>query len=148
MAAEDVDPSNFQGMGAARTLRPLQTQHLVTYCHYYGALQRVDWFVGRVLASLQARGFANNTLVVFTSDHGPSDLCRGKTTSYEFGLQVPLLVRWPGRVAPGRRSSALVSTSIDLSPTMLEVAGLDAPSSLPGHSLVAEFAGTATATRK
>ena len=107
---------------------------------YYEAIQRVDCFVGNILGLLEEYGEADNTLVIFSADHGPSHLSRGKTTSYEFGLRVPFLVRWPGKTAAGKHSDALVSF-VDLMPTFLDVAGIDAPEYLPGHSLVPVFDG-------
>ncbi len=108
---------------------------------YYRAIQRVDWYVGKILALLDEFDRADNTLVIFSSDHGPSHLLRGKTTPYEGGLQVPLIVRWPGVVkTPGTRSSALVSF-VDLSPTFQAAAGITPPSYLPGHSLISVFKG-------
>lgn len=102
---------------------------------YYEAIQRVDWYVGRILALLEEYGHADNTLVVFSSDHGPSHLLRGKTTPREFGLRVPFIVRWPGQITnPGRQSNALVSF-VDLYPTFVDVAGLEIPKHLPGHSI-------------
>lgn len=107
---------------------------------YYGAIQRVDYFVDKVLALLKQYGHAENTLVIFSADHGPSGLYRGKTTSYEFGLHVPFIVKWPGVVKPNTRSEALVSF-VDLMPTFLDVAGLPKPGYLPGKSIVPVLTG-------
>jgi len=86
-------------------------------------------------------------VVIFSADHGPSDLFRGKTTSYEFGLQVPFIVRWPGVIKGGQRSSQLVSF-VDLMPTFLELANLPRESYLPGQSLVPIFKGEQVEGRK
>jgi N-sulfoglucosamine sulfohydrolase len=107
---------------------------------YYEATQRVDYFVGRILGLLEEYGVEEETLVIFSADHGPSHLSRGKTTAYEFGLRVPFIVRWPGKAAAGTHSDALVSF-VDLMPTFLEVAGIERPKHLPGHSLVPVFNG-------
>lgn len=107
---------------------------------YYGAIQRVDYFVDKVLALLEQYGHADDTLVIFSADHGPSDLHRGKTTSYEYGLRVPFIVKWPGIVQPGTRSEALVSF-VDLMPTFLDVADLPKPGYLPGKSIVPVLTG-------
>jgi N-sulfoglucosamine sulfohydrolase len=107
---------------------------------YYGAIQRVDYFVEKVLSLLEQYGHAENTIVIFSSDHGPSDLYRGKTTSYEYGLRVPFIVKWPGVVEPGSRSDALVSF-VDLMPTFLDLAGLPRANYLPGKSIVPVFTG-------
>lgn len=107
---------------------------------YYGAIQRVDYFVAKVLDLLERYGHAEDTLVIFSADHGPSGLHRGKTTSYEYGLHVPFIVKWPGVVKPGTRSEALVSF-VDLMPTFLDVAGIEKPSYLPGKSIVPVLTG-------
>jgi N-sulfoglucosamine sulfohydrolase len=107
---------------------------------YYGAIQRVDYYVEKVLALLEAHGHAEDTLIIFSSDHGPSHLHRGKITSYEFGLRVPFIVKWPGVVESGVRSEALVSF-VDIMPTFLDVAGLPKPAYLPGKSIVPILTG-------
>jgi N-sulfoglucosamine sulfohydrolase len=103
---------------------------------YYRAIQRVDWYVGQILGLLEEYGHADNALVIFSADHGPSHLLRGKTTPYENGLRVPFMVRWPGHVKqPGSRSDALVSF-VDLYPTFVDAAGLKIPDHLPGYSIL------------
>ncbi|WP_455244691.1 sulfatase family protein [Petrachloros mirabilis] len=112
-----------------------------TVAEYYEAIQRVDWYVGQILGLLKEYGHAENTLVVFSADHGPSHLLRGKTTAYENGLRVPFIVSWPGHLKePGSRSDALVSF-VDLYPTFVEAAGLEIPEHLPGHSIVPVLKG-------
>ena len=114
---------------------------------YYRAIQRVDWYVGRILALLEESGHADNTLVIFSADHGPSHLLRGKKTPGEFGLQVPFIVRWPGQIEkPGSRSKALVSF-VDLYPTFVDAAGLKVPSYLPGHSILPVLKGQASSRK-
>jgi N-sulfoglucosamine sulfohydrolase len=110
---------------------------------YYCAVQRADYFVAGILRVLQCNGLAENTLVVFSADHGPSTLSRGKTYPYEFGLRVPFLVRWPGKTEPGSRTRALASF-VDLMPTFLDAAGIEIPDYLPGRSLVPVFTGQAS----
>lgn len=115
-----------------------------TVGQYYRAIQRVDWYVGRILGLLEEHGHADNTLVIFSADHGPSHLLRGKTTPGESGLQVPFIVRWPGQVAkPGSRSEALVSF-VDLYPTFVDAAGLEIPEHLPGYSILPVLRGEAS----
>ncbi|MCA8954716.1 MAG: sulfatase-like hydrolase/transferase [Planctomycetes bacterium] len=101
---------------------------------YAAMVHSVDTAVGRVLDALQANGQAANTLVVFTSDNGGLEgptsnqpLRSGKGFPYEGGIRVPLIVRWPGVVAPGTVSHTPV-TSVDLLPTILEATGVaDSP---------------------
>ena len=114
---------------------------LKTVAQYYRAIQRVDWYVGRILGLLEEHGHADNTLVIFSADHGPSHLLRGKSTPGEFGLQVPFIVRWPGRISqPGSRSKSLVSF-VDLYPTFVDAAGLEIPEHLPGYSILPVLKG-------
>ena len=100
--------------------------------HRYAAMiEAMDTNMGRLLATLDALQLTGETLVIFTSDNGAfggvSDLhplrgCKGHL--YEGGIRVPLIVRWPGVVAPGTTCATPV-ISMDLYPTMLEAAGLD-----------------------
>lgn len=108
---------------------------------YYTAIQRVDYFVGRVLSTLEEHGEAENTVVIFSADHGPSHMARNKETVYELGLQVPFIARWPGVSPEGVQSDAMVSF-VDIKPTFLEIAGLERPGYLAGHSLVPVLDGS------
>jgi N-sulfoglucosamine sulfohydrolase len=99
---------------------------------FYAGVQRLDVGVGLLLDALDAAGRTDDTLVIFVSDHGPP-FDRAKTTVYEAGLRVPLLVRWPGVTRP-QVSDALVST-LDLAPTVLDATSTPLPSRLHGHTL-------------
>lgn len=101
---------------------------------YYNCMSRMDTGVGLLLEKLAASGKAHNTLLIYLGDHGPQ-FSRGKTTNYEAGLQIPLIVRWPGRVNTGEVRGEFVST-IDLVPTILAAIGQDGPAGLPGESLL------------
>src|SRR5207253_5775927 len=76
------------------------------FARYYDEIARFDGDFGQVLAELKKRGLAENTLVAFMGDNGASQL-RGKGTLYEYGVHVPLIVRWPGKVKPGSATSEL-----------------------------------------
>jgi N-sulfoglucosamine sulfohydrolase len=76
---------------------------------------------------------AESTLVIFLGDNGAC-VRHGKCSSYEPGVQVPLLVRWPDHAKPGQVRDELVSM-VDLMPTILEAAGIKAPKKLAGRSL-------------
>lgn len=88
---------------------------------HYDAIQRLDRDCGRILRLLEQQNAAENTLVVFLSDHG-MPYPRAKATLYEAGINIPLLVRWPGRITPGRVCGELVS-SVDLPSTWLDLVG-------------------------
>ncbi|RPI28453.1 MAG: heparan N-sulfatase [Acidobacteria bacterium] len=107
-------------------------------------LLEVEWFdrhLGRMLELLDSRGLADNTLVVVTSDNG-FPFPRAKANLYEYGIHMPLAVRWPSRVKGGRTSEALVSF-VDFAPTFFEAAGVRPPGGLVGKSLVPLLAGSA-----
>ena len=110
---------------------------------YAAMIESTDQSVGRVLARLDALGLADNTVVVFFSDNGgamqatSNEPLRGyKGMLYEGGIRVPLAVRWPARISAGRVDGTPV-IGTDLYPTLLDVAGADAPEQpLDGLSLV------------
>jgi choline-sulfatase len=93
---------------------------------YYAMISLVDDEVGRILEALEEEGLADNTVVVFTSDHGEllgdHQLMLKGPMMYDCSVRVPLVVRWPGQVPAGQRRSDLVQW-IDLAPTLLEAAG-------------------------
>jgi arylsulfatase A-like enzyme len=108
---------------------PGMRRQLAEYC---GEVNRVDRSVQRVLELLAQRGFAANTLVVFCGDNGLA-FPHGKGSLYDPGLNVPMLVRWPGVVKPGSESRALISGE-DLAPTFLAAAGVPVPERMSGVS--------------
>lgn len=100
---------------------------------YYDGLDRLDEAVGDLLAELEATGQADNTLVIYISDHG-AQFPRGKTSIYEGGLRIPMILRWPGHAPPGLVRDELVST-VDMLPTTLRAVGVAAPANLLGRQL-------------
>jgi len=101
--------------------------------NYLTSVNRLDEIVGVALASLKQHGLDDNTAIFFISDHGPP-FPRSKVTCYEAGVHVPLIITWPGHFKTGV-SSDMVS-SIDLLPTVLELAGAPAVPGLPGRSML------------
>ncbi|GAB4117403.1 MAG: sulfatase-like hydrolase/transferase [Roseiflexaceae bacterium] len=97
------------------------------WANYSDNISLLDLWVGDLLQQLAEDGLAEKTLVVFWSDHGRG-FPRAKRWPYESGLHEPLIVRWPGKIAPGRTNTDLVYL-MDLAATMLEVVGLP----IPGH---------------
>ena len=90
---------------------------------HYGEIQRLDESVGLLLDELKKSGELNNTVIVFMGDNGAA-LFRGKGTLFETGLNVPLLVRFPGKVKAGSVYKELISGE-DIAPTLLDFAGLN-----------------------
>ena len=101
---------------------------------YYNCLLRLDAGIGMLLKQLDESGKASNTLVIYLSDHG-AQFSRGKTTVYEGGLRVPMMLRWPRHIKPGLVPKELVS-SIDILPTILAATASKFPDNLPGRSLL------------
>lgn len=116
------------------------------FARYYDEISRFDGDVGTVLAELDTRGLADNTIMVVSGDNGASQF-RGKGTLYEFGIHVPLLVRWPGKTRPGSSTSNLISGE-DLAPTLLDAAGLSVPPEMTGKSFAKTLKGEAASARR
>jgi len=132
---------------------------------YAAMISSVDESVGRLLAKLDELKLSERTLVIFTSDNGGvggyeregihgkvitdnAPLKGGKGMFYEGGIRVPYIFRWPGRIEAGSTSSEPIN-SVDLYPTLLELAGAAAPTNYPldGTSYLALLSGGARANR-
>jgi len=105
---------------------------------YYNEIARFDYHVGKVREELNRQGVLDNTVIIVMADNGrPFPRC--KTRVYNSGMKTPLIVFWPeGIKSKGVNSSSLVS-SIDLAPTILELAGISIPDDFQGVSLVEIF---------
>ena len=113
---------------------------------YYAMCEHIDHEVGRILDALEASGQAENTIVVFMSDHGEMLGDHGLLLKgphfYEEAVRVPLIIRWPAKFKAGLESDALVEL-IDLAPTFLEAIGQEIPSRIQGRSLLPICTGEA-----
>ncbi len=101
---------------------------------YYNCMSRLDTLVGDLLEALRRSGKADNTLIVYIGDHG-ADMLRGKRTSYEGGVRIPMILSWPGHVSGGQVRRELVST-LDIMPTFLDAVGAHSVEGLAGLSLL------------
>ena len=145
---EDVDlPENVPEQMAAFARREI--------AQYYGNVTALDEQMGRLLATLDELGIAEETLVCFSSDHGDHLSSHGygkpfdrwmhpsfrasKATPYEESVHVPLVMRGPG-IEPGRRTDAMI-TAVDLMPTLLGFAGVAVPEGTHGQDLSAVVRG-------
>ena len=104
------------------------------WARYHDLITEMDHWVGEILAQLDEDGLADDTVVVFWSDHGLG-MPRAKRWATESGLREPLIVRWPGTVPPGERRGELVHL-MDLAPTMLEVCGIPVPEHMHGRPFI------------
>lgn len=117
---------------------------------YYGMVSFMDQQIGRILDRLDELGVAENTIIVFTTDHGhflgQHGLVAKGPFHYEDGIKLPFLVRWPDRVPAGRTSDSLQAL-IDLPSTFLDAAGLDVPGRMQGVSQLPVWTGEAESAR-
>lgn len=116
------------------------------YLDYYAEITRLDRFVGAVMDELDRQGVADNTFVVFISDNG-RPFPRDKTTIYDSGIRTPFIVKFPSAVTSGTVTQSLVST-IDIAPTILELAGCDVPETIDGISFRKTLADPSQTSRR
>ncbi len=128
-------PEKFTRMYENKTLEPKE---------YYGAVSAIDWNIGRVLAELHRLGLSDNTVVIYTSDHGDHFGSRPgnahKRGAYDDCARIPLIISAPKLFESGTVRSELVS-NVDLMPALLDMCGVDIPGGLHGTSLVPLLTG-------
>ena len=117
---------------------------------YLGTISSVDDNVGRLLDYLEETGLDQNTMIIYTSDqgfylgeHGWFD----KRFIYDESFKTPLLIQWPGHIAPGSTNDEMVQ-NLDFAQTLLEVADIKAPEDMQGESLLSLLKGEDTWTRE
>jgi len=128
----------FQNTGKWMDLNPDLHFCQAQKAHYWACVSMVDRQVGRILDALEHTGQRENTLVIFTSDHGEflgDHHSWGKRSWYEGPGHIPMLLSWPGRVAEGERRKQLVN-HLDILPTLLEAAEVRVPFAAEGVSLL------------
>jgi len=139
-APQHADPAKV-------VIPPYYPDHPVTredWAKYLDAATELDRKCGLILNQLEADGLADSMLVIFTSDHGQSHV-RAKQFCYDSGLRVPLIIRWPRNFAPptqyavGKVDDRLLM-SIDLSATILDIAGVKHPEKMQGQVFLGERA--------
>lgn len=124
-----VDPANVK-------LPPYYPDHPILrkdWAEYLNSIINTDYEVGHILNRLDEEGIADNTIVIFLTDHGISH-ARDKQYLYEGGIHVPLIIRWPGRIKPGTVRDDLLS-HIDISSTSLYMAKIPVPDYMEGRVL-------------
>jgi len=118
---------------------------------YGDVIQELDWSTGEILNALRELGLDENTLVIFASDNGPNvgkagsagPLRGGKGSTYEGGVRVPFVARWPGKIPSGIESDEAI-TAMDLLPTITKLAGGNVPNDrvIDGKNIWPLLAGT------
>ncbi len=128
--------------------------HIRPKSAYAAMITRMDAHLGRLMAVLEELGLADNTLVMFSSDNGPTyvgsvdvelfdsagGLRGGKGEVYEGGIRVPMIAYWPGRIAPGTTTDH-VSAFWDIIPTVADLAGITVDVALDGKSFLPVLLG-------
>lgn len=146
--------ANHDAPNAARTMGfpPLYQGPTVgapaTRRDYVRMLERADEGVGQILAALERRGLSRNTLVIFTNDNGGEWLSRNaplknrKSTLWEGGIRVPLILRWPGHL-PANTTSEQVAITMDLTASILAATGATTPTTYKpdGRDLLPTLSG-------
>jgi arylsulfatase A-like enzyme len=115
---------------------------------YGDVIEEIDWSVGEILETLKTEGLDQDTLVIFTSDNGPwylrgeaggsaTPLRSAKGATYDGGMRVPCIARWPGRIPPGTVCKQVAST-MDFLPTFTGLAGatLDTQRTIDGKDIL------------
>lgn len=111
--------------------------------NYYRYCELADLAIGRVLDALDARGLRDNTLLVYTSDHGEGLGHHGMFTKaflYESSARVPLAFFWPKRLPAGERNRSILTSGVDLFPTFCAAADIPAPPDLCGQDVLGQYA--------
>ena len=133
------DADSFEGMHRPNDVRvpPYLVDTPETradLAHYYDEITRLDYFVGEVVRELTRQRVLDNTVIIVMADNG-RPFPHSKTQLFDDGIKPPLIVHWPAGIPHPASTDALVS-SIDIAPTILELAGVERPASFQGVSLV------------
>ena len=117
---------------------------------YYAAITSLDANIGRLSDALAEAGVAENTIFVFTADHGDmlgSQSHRLKQRPWEESINIPFVLRFPEKIGPGQERDWLVTT-VDMMPTVLGLSDIAVPDAVEGLDLSALFEGTSTEQRQ
>ncbi|MCU4925206.1 sulfatase [Halobacteria archaeon AArc-dxtr1] len=132
---ETPDPADVQPLSYLPDRRGIR--HDLSEMH--GMVRAVDDGVGTIVDALEQTGLAEETLLVFTTEHGIA-FPRAKGSCYDPGIEAALLLWYPGVFDGGRRYDGLVS-NVDILPTILELLDCDVPEAVDGRSVLAELTG-------
>ncbi|MEA2011822.1 MAG: sulfatase [Verrucomicrobiota bacterium] len=107
---------------------------------YYSSVVRCDDVVGRIMDLLKEKGVVDNTVVFFLSDHGVG-MPHAKANAYINSTKTPFIVRWPRHIKPHSVHSDNFISTMDIFPTILQIAGIKSPGNVDGESLIPVFEG-------
>jgi arylsulfatase A-like enzyme len=148
---EEVDPDysmykepGGKGLHGFHSHRHTEEEMRRSMACYYGMQSLIDQEVGHILDALDRLGIAENTLIVYTTDHGHflghHGLIAKGAFHYEDLIRIPMLARYPARI-PGGQVVDAVQSQIDFAPTFLDAAGIEVPGLMQGHSQLEAWAG-------
>ena len=137
-------PEQIPKWGASQGVKPAQLRKLMR--KYYGMVKCIDDNVGRIIQTLRNQGVLDETIIVFTSDHG--DLCGehgrlNKGVPYEGSARIPFLMRCPGKIKPGTVVDKALS-NVDFLPTVLDLMQVSFEHTVDGRNATALFTGQST----
>lgn len=118
----------------------------VDLAQYYDEITRLDGQIGLFIEEVNRRGLEENTLIIYISDNG-APFPREKGTLYDAGTKTPLILYWPGQIDVGLRYDGLTSI-IDLTPTILDLVGLEIPDFMHGESILQTLTDPSIAGRE
>jgi arylsulfatase A-like enzyme len=113
---------------------------------FYGAIRYMDKWVGEILKAVDRSGITNNTLVIFTTDHGAS-FYHSKATLYEGGTKVALLMSWKGKL-PSHNVITGLTSHVDILPSVLNILDIPVPAYMEGRSFHEELCGDGSTGRQ
>ncbi len=134
--------ANGRGLALGKSLQDVEVPTVLPDCEpvrsvlldYFSEIEWFDLHLGRMIEQLEKSGELENTLIVVTSDNG-MPFPGGKGTCYDYGVRMPLAIRWGARVKGGREVDDLVSLC-DLAPTFLQACGVQVPDAMIGKSVL------------
>jgi arylsulfatase A-like enzyme len=142
---EDHRAGAYGGIGLAYAKLNDRQRREITAA-YYAMIELIDDWTGRMLEALDQTGQRENTIVIFTSDHGEmlgdNGLYLKGPHLYDCAVRVPFVISWPRRLRKGVRSEALIEL-VDLAPTLLDCLGMEIPRRMQGRSFLPILTGQA-----
>jgi arylsulfatase A-like enzyme len=147
---QQIDHNGAYGGKALSFTKTSAEEHRKITAAYYAMTEQVDTEMGHMLQVLDETGQADNTIVIFMSDHGEMLGDHGLYLKgpyfYDCLTRVPLIIRWPKHFKAGLKVDALVEM-VDLAPTLVEAAGIQKPAGMQGQSLLPLLTGETTTHR-
>ena len=147
---QQIDHQGAYGGSGLSFTKTSAEEHRQITAAYYAMIEQVDTEMGNMLQVLEETGQADNTIVIFMSDHGEMLGDHGLYLKgpyfYDCLTRVPLIIRWPKHFRAGLKVDALVEM-VDLAPTLLEAAGIPKPVGMQGRSLMPLLTGKTTTHR-